>query len=200
MIFVSQLLFWYSVLSSALLGDWKPPNISVNFQGQIFRSVSQEIALIMGVLARVGVRGSHFLCFSCCLHGDCNSGTSNGSGNVNSISGRGAPESPWSSIGCRWDGGNSALRQQRHMWTYRHLHATETPSYHCLFPFFSFPFTLQYFLPFRSVVFPIPFQFLASYSCLLDITRVFSISQLGFDTCSIYKISKLRNRIGIWVG
>lgn len=186
------------MLSSSLLGDWKPANISVNSQGQTFRSVSQEIALTMGVLARVW-RRNHFLFFSCCLHGACNSGISNGSGSVNSISGRGARGSPWSSIGCRWGGGSSTLRQLRHMWTYRPLHATLTPSHRCLPPFFISPFSLQYFLLFCSVVFPMPFQFLASYSCLLDITRVFSISQLGFDTYGTYKIGRHRNKIGIWV-
>lgn len=75
------------MLSSALLGDQKPVNISVNSQGQTFQSVSQETALIMGVLTSGGGEraGGHFLCFSCCLHGDCNSGISNGSGSVNSI-------------------------------------------------------------------------------------------------------------------
>lgn len=101
--------------------------------------------------------------------------------------------------GCRWGRDSSTLRQLGHMWTYRHLHATVTPSYCCLSPFFILSFSLSSCL---SVLwsFQCPFISLLHIPvCLISLTRGFSISQLDFDTFSIYKISRLRNRIGIWV-
>lgn len=115
LIFVSQLLSCYSMLSSVFLVYWKPENIFVNSWGQTFRSASQETAPITVTVARG--RKNHFLYFLSCLHSECNSGFSSGVGDVNNISGR---EGTWVS---RKQHGNirdsgSTLRTLRHSWTY----------------------------------------------------------------------------------